>query len=426
MSDKKKRIMRSFKMNEISAVNRPAQEGATVTIMKRAGEPGYDPKNPDKKKRGSADEDIEKGGDLVSLFSGLSDQHQHGISVRLEEHRETVVVPDGLDDFLRETPFRVVQKPTFIVRFASAGGPDDVAHDHQITVAEDGTYLMSANHGHSHTLTDSEVVAAIANAIAKADCEGLEPAGPDATITPPAGAGQEENEPMTEDAKKVAERTEALEAENKTLKAVAALSPTHKAHYDALDPALDDDTRKAFLELSADERESVVTKAVAKAAESTDVVYEATDGTVYTKSDDPRLANMAKDRDEDRKETIRLRKAAETAEFTKRAETDLANFPGDVSVRAAIVKAVDGIADETIRSAANDALKAQNAKLATAFETIGAGGTPVVAKSADKQGAEDELDQLAKAHASKEGVDYFTAYEVVSEANPELLTKAVG
>ena len=34
---KKKRIMRSFRINEISAVDRPAQEGATALIMKRGG-----------------------------------------------------------------------------------------------------------------------------------------------------------------------------------------------------------------------------------------------------------------------------------------------------------------------------------------------------------------------------------------------------
>lgn len=35
MTKRKRRIMRSFKMDEISAVDRPAQEGATVKIMKR-------------------------------------------------------------------------------------------------------------------------------------------------------------------------------------------------------------------------------------------------------------------------------------------------------------------------------------------------------------------------------------------------------
>jgi hypothetical protein len=205
------------------------------------------------------------------------------------------------------------------------------------------------------------------------------------------------------------------------LTAVAALTGVQKTHFDALD----DVAKEAFLKME-DAAKAGAIDAAKKAAEDADpVVYKSAGGQEFRKSDDPRLVDMAKSMDEQAKENIRLQKAAEDTALTKRAEEDLEFFPGEVEVRKSILKAVDAIGDEAVRTAAHDALKAKNASMAPAFTTVGAGGTPAV-KGNSQAEAEAELDRLAKEQASKDSTDFFTAYEKVSDANPELLKKAMG
>lgn len=245
-------------------------------------------------------------------------------------------------------------------------------------------------------------------------------------------AEEEENDDMTpEELKKLQERLDALEAKNEHLNKVATLAGAHKTHYDSLDPQLDDDARKAFLEMSAEERDVEVDKAVKKAKETEaddPVIYKSNDGSEYRASDDPRLIKMAKQRDEDRKETIRLQKAAQDADLTKRAESDLGSFPGELAVRKEILKAVDGIEDEKVREEAHQALKAQSARLSKAFKVIGAGGEPEnmdVGDDVNKSAAEAELEKKARALAEKEGIDFYEAYEKIADLNLELLEKAI-
>ena len=91
------------------------------------------------------------------------------------------------------------------------------------------------------------------------------------------------------------------------------------------------------------------------------------------------------------------------------------------------MKAVDGIDDEAIRGKAHDALKAQNAKMHGAFETVGTAAAPDVEKSANtRKSAEAELDRLTDEMVAKDGGSRVDAYMKVADANPKLYAKAVG
>jgi hypothetical protein len=396
--------MDKFSLNEVSFVTVPAQTPALADIQK-------------------ADLDIlldentvvntEKAGDLVSLFTSIEDGHQHGVSV--EEDCE------GLRIF---------------VHWASSEDDTTGSHDHQITRTIDGQYVLSENHGHSHTIDQASIVNILMAIMAKYEKTsdlgtpklkegGLELASlPE--IVKASKSDSSKEVPMDEELKKALEKVETLQAELAKSTAINSMTDVHKQYFDSLDESIEDDLRKSFIEASTEQRDVVVKEAQAKIEKAKEVVYTAVDGTEYTKADDPRLVKMAKDRDEDRKEHILLQKAAEDAEITKQAETELANLPGDLEVRKALVKSVNSIEDADTRQKALDALKAHNAKLHTAFETVGAAGTVNIEKAiADKQAAADKLDELAKARAAEKGENFYDAYAKVSEDNPELRTKAV-
>lgn len=358
---------------------------------------------------GGSNDSAEKRGDLVSMATSSEAGHQHGITVYGGEENVGLVI-------------------------SYASGEDGEMHDHQVVMNTDGSYSVTENRGHSHEIDASELQRVLMQAVLnKTDNNQSEiPRGGSNAGSLSNGlsgdATQQQELQMTKtDLQKAQERVGALEAENAELRKVSALSADQRAYYDSLDPTLEADARKRFLDSSADERDGTVAKAAEIRAAANPVVFTSVDGTEFHKNDDPRLIKMAKERDEERREALTLRKAAEDAALEKRAESDLANFPGEVEVRKAILRAVDGIGDENLRKAANEALCAQNARMHSAFVTVGAEGQSAspLAKSADGSGAIDELDRLAKARAAAEGEDYYTAYEKVSEVNPELLAKAI-
>lgn len=83
---------------------------------------------------------------------------------------------------------------------------------------------------------------------------------------------------------------------------------------------------------------------------------------------------------------------AETTKLEKRVEDEFGNLPGTVAQRAAIVKALDSIADADIRKAAFDSLSIANKAVAGAFSTLGVTGE--MAKSAAS--FEKRIDEIQK------------------------------
>lgn len=356
-----------------------------------------------KKKDGDYDkeaDDLEKGaGDLVDLVTSVNEGHQHGISVNIYDDQVSF--------------------------FTSYAGQDrDSTHDHQIVRNDDGSYSILENFGHSHDdIPAEQIMSIIGQRMLEKEAAGEEmpEEGPLADLL--AMAKESERQPPEGDPKMADDNKEldALKAQVATLTAVAALTGAHKTHYDALD----EDGQAEFMKMDDAAKDAAIKAAETQKSEADPVVYTADNGDVFKQSDDPRLVKMAKERDSERKENIRLQKKAEDDALTKRAETELANLPGDLSVRKALLKAAESIEDETARTGAIEALKAQNSRMGGAFTTVGAGGTPAV-KADSATAAEAELERLAKERASKESEDFYTAYEKVSEANPDLLKKAMG
>lgn len=207
---------------------------------------------------------------------------------------------------------------------------------------------------------------------------------------------EDEDDDMTDKAKaqkadEGADRIAALEAQVAKANALASMTDAQRAHY----AKLDGDAAATFLKADEQGRSDAI-----EAANKTDrVVFKSADGTEFRESDDARLVAMAKRADAEAAESAKLRDDLAKRDLEKRAEAELGNLPGEVSVRAALLKAVESIPDEETRKGAMTALKAQDAGLAKAFEAAG-----VVVRTEPIAKAEDRLDQLTADYAKQHNV----------------------
>lgn len=275
------------------------------------------------------------------------------------------------------------------------GQPD--GHTHPFVVQADGSVAIGEADGHTHEVA----------AVTKAAAAG---GGSNNTSTE-ATMAQDPTKTAGNDDKTAAENAK-LQTELALAKAFGSLTDAGKKHFEGLDEA----GRTAFLGKSAAERDAIL----ADIAKGNAVVYKAKDGTEYRASDDPRTVALAKRLDEQVETSARERVERFESEIRKRAESELKHLPGDLNAKVALLKAAESISDPAQRTAAVAALHAQNEAMAKAMTTIGASGG-----SGDEGSASAELDNLAKARASKDGVDFYTAYERVSNENPSLVTKAL-
>ena len=366
----RRRIMRKFRIDEISGVDMPAQEGARALLLKRD----------------AASDRLDKSG-LVNLVTGTANGHAHGITVRRYRDGELNIWVEHAQ--------------------ADSG---DTGHSHALMMSAEGVYTVVENAGHSHTLDSAALAAAIV-----------------ATVNKEADMTDEERARLAK-----------LEKELARSNAIVALGPEHRAHFDELST---DEHKDKFLAKSDSERDALIAEAK-KRAEEKEARKNAADPVVYTteagieirKSDGATMLALAKQQDAtakdlaaERKDNAALRNQAATADFEKRAETELAHLPGTVQHRAALLKAAEGIEDEQAREAATNALKAGDAALAPAFGVMGVAGGQDVGKAAGAADPEAEMDALVaeyrKAHPE---ASFAQAYAAVmqTEKGREILAKS--
>lgn len=132
----------------------------------------------------------------------------------------------------------------------------------------------------------------------------------------------------------------------------ATLSDAQRAHL----ATLSGDDATAFLAKGKAGRDAEVIAASTADA----VLYKGVDGTEYRRSGGQQLADMAKRLDEATALSKAQAARADQVELEKRAGTDLSAFGKSLGARAAILKAVDGVADEALRKEALEALKGAN------------------------------------------------------------------
>lgn len=396
---KQKKIMRALKLHEISIVDRPAQEGANVLIMKRKGEPGYDPKNPDPKKRGSyytGKAIFEKG--VSAIMTGPQENHQHSISM-----------VGGFDGG----------------RLTHGRTSWDDDHDHPWVMQPDGTVMVGLHEGHSH------------EGFVPGELQSLKSLPKEGTSADLLNKREDSRSNSIEKEDNMSdEKIEAMAKRLERAEKVAELSDAEKVYFKTLETdkqdeflAKADKERKADLKPfetdEAEKEEKAKTKKAAEAAGDKVVVYKSRTGDEYFNTDDARFVAQVKINDDLAEKLEKSDQRLADQAYAKRAKDELGHLPGDESAHIALLKSVDGIKDKDQREQALAALKAKNDQHGMVFKTIGQAGMTEIA--VEKGSAEDQLDELAKKRATADNTDFHTAYAKVCETpeGAQLYAKSV-
>lgn len=240
---------------------------------------------------------------------------------------------------------------------------EEYGHSHPWIRLLDGTLAIGMAEGHSH---------AIATAKSTGDTQMTDT--------------NKNTDAALAEVQKRAERAESI----------VKLNAGERAHFDGL-PAAEQD---GFLQKSSAERAEVLRKSL----ESNREVYKSRSGQVYRTSDDPRLVAMAKESDENALKAAEALEKQALATFEKRAAAEVPHLPGTDTVKANILRKLEGV------EGAAEFLKAAENAAKAAFVKSGTGNGGTVEQSTAQQ-----LDTLVKAHAAAHKVSVAKATEAVLE-----------
>ncbi len=396
----KRRIMRTFKIGEISGVTRPAQGGALATFFK------FD-----------VDDDPVLAFAKVSFGQALDDrlidQKFHrafydafdGIYQRNEAFCEAL--KDGYASS-EETVRQYVDSVADLARAAAeatAGLAKSANPDAAIAKALSDAIDQFLDQPKEPSIMSITTKALLKAAVAKFAKDG----GTDAFITEIKTAAKTLN---AEDELPSAGALAVVKAEPETDPRIAKMEKTiavmgmpadMRKHYDALSAtdqdaflAMDDAAQKAYM---------------AKGGGDDPVVYTTADNIEIRKSDGVGMLMMAKNFDKQAKTLADLIEKGAASNFEAIAKADYGNLPFDGTVE--MLKAADAMEDADKKKKMLAALQAANKSAGKNFETIGQGNRSTVEKS--ETSAEQQLDALAKAHAENHKVGFNKAYAAVLE-----------
>jgi len=375
----KRNIIRELTLKEISAVDRPAQVGAKMTIMKRHDGHAekltkyyYDAYSDSKASAKSFDEILTENENRKKLY----------------EAREALY-------------------PVFDALQASLG-----------SIASD-TSLSAANRMSKIETSVNAFLSAVREKMPDVEEEltkALVDFAAGSSGSPPANL--EGNEMA--DNKTVEELSKSLETLQKSLddtkaelaksESVAKMSDAAKTYMKSLDDA----GKAKFMSLSPADQE-----AKASAVKKNDETLELHGQTIQKsavgdgmfailKAQSVEIAKMQED-------VAKARGEAEIQVLAKRADDELAALPGDRLAKARILKASDTLTAED-KTVFDQMLKAANSSLAKAFTSVGKNGTKEVAEGS----AEDQLQKKAEEIAKRDSVSVAKAYETAIAENPDL------
>ena len=225
----------------------------------------------------------------------------------------------------------------------------------------------------------------------------------------------EEKQMNEEEIRKQKEQMEALEATVATQTATMATQTATIAKMSSI-AAMTLDVRKYYDDLAEADQTTFLQKSVVlqnaevqNAQLANAVIYKDRNGVKYHKSDDVRLVKMAQDADEQALAIKKMQTDNTDLRLQKMAD-DFKFLPGDDAARMTLIKAVDGISDETQKKAAFEILKSKNTANGRMFTTEGVsthGANELIQK------AETDLDEMVQKHMKDNKVTLEKAYDEV-------------
>lgn len=344
-TQKKKRIMRDFAIDEISGVTLPAQKGARMVIMKRADEAA----GPDISKM-SADEIAQLVLKGKYQMTTPAHGHVHLIDVtdedRLRGGGNTLWCDEGCD-----------------------------YHRHPYIIGKGGEITIGMMMGHTHEIMSIEAVKAAAS--------------------PPLASESTTEKGEEMDTKEIAK-----------LQALAVMTDDQKAHYGKLDAH----AQENFIAATPDQRAARVAATVEKSACDNALVYTAKNGAEYRKSDDPRLVQMAKDRDADMA-AAEVQKAAQIEVEAINLAKSWTHMGEPMEEKIAKAKTILAASPE-VQRVTLASIEAHKAALAPLFKSIGARDGGVGGQSEQAE-ATQKLNEMAQELSAKDGSSFAIAYDKV-------------
>ena len=390
-----KRILEVIKIDEISAVDKPAQPGALNAIMKR-----QDPDKPRIIGKNVKMTTAEDGHQHIIDLVGWEGEHLYG-------GMTSWVQADG-DQEAHSHPWSYDSKGGLVIGEAlghkhdiadlkksseSNGDKSMAIKKSLLTSAASVATLITKFDG---ATASDEDAAAIRKAALDLNIGGLLPSeGPLAKM----GDDEEDDDDMEKE--KMKDKMKDLKKSLSDAHSIISLTSVEKSHYDGLN----DDGKSAFLKMDASDRET----AISKANDADPVIYKSLDGMEFRKSDDDRMVQMAKSNDRKSKDLAKAQAAARDSDIEKR-EAELDQLPGKSDVKKGLIGAILDIEDADIRKGAFAILKAANSANDDDFKRAG------TLSKADVADADSKLEKMAKAHAAENSVPYAQAYMAVTKS----------
>lgn len=397
--------MREFEIDEISAVDRPAQQGAKMAIMKRdASEEEY----PEFAKRWI---DPADGAVSVSyvLQQNMEEKKYYEMMERfgpaisaVETSLRSILGDKNLEaaEKLSQTRNAVEEFMAVIRGKVSDGDAAKVAKALGLDVEAEGGSDMSTK--------DEATVEALTAKVADLTKQ-LE-----AAKATDAGKAAELQTKLDEANKSI----EDMKAELATAKAEAALSAEEKSFADTLKG----DDRKGFLAMSTDDRKKKMNKAASE-DETLTIAGHTVKKSEVGATQFSIFKNQAEALAKAEEAAAKAEDARVTTEVTKRVEDNLNELPGKVEEKVVALKAISKL-DKAAQDTLNAMLEAGNKAMKAAFDTVGSKRERTEKTGADFEKRINEIakrDNIGRVEATqkarREYPEEFAAYQSNGEAN---------
>jgi hypothetical protein len=400
----KRRVMQAFKLNEISAVDHPAQEHALAAIIKRAGD--------DVTKRDLIAQEIVKryidpADGAISFADVLANseeqaRYNNAVGCWYEPAARTAI--NAMDTSIAS-----------------------ILGDANLSVAAKQIQLRTTVEGFLNQINTKwpEIEAALSKAFEKSS-EGdimdkeelakLQKSVKD--LTEKVGTLTTDLASVTKERDALKADKDALAADAEMLKARAKMKDDEKEYMDNL---ADDEKKKAFVAMKSEERAAEIAKA--RSGDETVTIEGRTIRKSVVGADQFEIfkATAARIEKQD-KEIASERDLRKNAEFTKVAEDKLGDLPGEITAKVAVLKALEPIPAE-VRKTLDAMLDAGAKAIKSAFDRLGSGDGKGLSPSLQKarQAFEGKVSEIAKrdnisktaamSKARSEFPDEFKAYQ---------------
>lgn len=350
-----KRIMREFKLDEISAVTAPAQKGARMVIMKRDGEP--------------------QGPTSDADLAAIVKRGKYLMTTPTNGHAHLVEV----DDWAKLSGGGY----TTSICVPGYGGGRDHYHSHPFVIGPKGEITIGEADGHVHQLADVPTMKAADDQPAPVTTSTL----------------QKDDEAMTP------EELAKLQGDIAKASSLAAMTDAQKTHY----AKLSGDEAEAFLKADFKGREEAIAKAAAAASEADPVVFTTKSGIPFRRSAGEAVIALAKQNDELRDTLSGVTKASQDSEAETLAKSwvHMGKTAEEKLELARHIVALPPVA----KAAALEGIKAGAVAMAPLFKSFGAADGST--STADSPLA--KLEKLTAERMAKTSEGHAIAYSKVLE-----------